>query len=231
MGINPAGDNPIIVPPDNIQSRWGEWEADLDASGEVAGDVLAETWALADSANQGMVALSGTRGYVQAYQSRNINAEWGIGDNWRDIPFESQHGDALGGSVTPNGRLRLHSAGLWQIYARIHAGSSGYGGTPGLVMLVRVHRPNGTIIHTSRVETHSHFTSNLSGTLINTWETTVETTFPTVVTEANCEISVRAYVGQWRWWLGGTRFTHLAAVKQSGEPIRVGEETVPDEQR
>lgn len=52
MGIKPSGDNPIIVPPDNIQSRWGEWEADLDAAGQVAGEVNLETWSLANSANE-----------------------------------------------------------------------------------------------------------------------------------------------------------------------------------
>lgn len=52
MGIKPSGDNPIIVPPDNIQSRWGEWEADLDAAGQAAGEVNLETWSLANSANE-----------------------------------------------------------------------------------------------------------------------------------------------------------------------------------
>lgn len=52
MGIKPEGDNPIIVPPDNIQSRWGAWEADLDAAGQVAGEVHLETWSLANSANE-----------------------------------------------------------------------------------------------------------------------------------------------------------------------------------
>lgn len=51
MGIKPSGDTPIIVPPDNVQSRWGEWEADIDHSGQVAGEVFAETHAIAESSN------------------------------------------------------------------------------------------------------------------------------------------------------------------------------------
>lgn len=51
MGIKPNSGDHVVIPPDNIQSRWGEWEAELDDKGEVAGEVLTETWALANSAN------------------------------------------------------------------------------------------------------------------------------------------------------------------------------------
>lgn len=52
MGIKPSGDEPVNVPPDNPQNRWGDWEADLRETGEVAGGASAQTWSLADSANQ-----------------------------------------------------------------------------------------------------------------------------------------------------------------------------------
>lgn len=51
MGIRPTGGTPISIPADNVQSRWGAWEAELDDKGEVAGEVITETWALANSAN------------------------------------------------------------------------------------------------------------------------------------------------------------------------------------
>lgn len=51
MGIKPTSGDHVVIPPDNTQSRWGEWEAELDDKGEVAGEVLSETWALANSAN------------------------------------------------------------------------------------------------------------------------------------------------------------------------------------
>src|SRR5699024_156821 len=51
MGIKPTSGNHVVIPPDNTQSRWGEWEAELDDKGEVAGEVITETWSLANSAN------------------------------------------------------------------------------------------------------------------------------------------------------------------------------------
>ena len=52
MGIKPTSGDHVVIPPDNTQSRWGDWEAELDDKGEVAGEVITETWALADSANK-----------------------------------------------------------------------------------------------------------------------------------------------------------------------------------
>ena len=51
MGIKPTSGDHVVIPPDNTQSRWGEWEAELDDKGEVAGEVITETWSLANSAN------------------------------------------------------------------------------------------------------------------------------------------------------------------------------------
>ena len=51
MGIKPESGDHVVIPPDNTQSRWGDWEAELDDKGEVAGEVITETWALANSAN------------------------------------------------------------------------------------------------------------------------------------------------------------------------------------
>ncbi|MDD2241459.1 MAG: hypothetical protein PHI93_12500, partial [Kiritimatiellae bacterium] len=50
MGIKPSGTTPIIVPQDNVQSRWGAYEASLDTAGSQAGEVFAETHAIAQSA-------------------------------------------------------------------------------------------------------------------------------------------------------------------------------------
>ena len=52
MGIKPTGGTPINIPADNVQSRWGAWEAELSGKGDVAGEVLLDTWSLADSANK-----------------------------------------------------------------------------------------------------------------------------------------------------------------------------------
>ena len=64
MGIKPSGTNPIVVPPDNTQNRWGEWEVSLDTAGQQAGEVFAETHAIATSANSvAATALSEARAY------------------------------------------------------------------------------------------------------------------------------------------------------------------------
>ena len=35
MGIKPTSGDHVVIPPDNTQSRWGEWEAELDDKGEI----------------------------------------------------------------------------------------------------------------------------------------------------------------------------------------------------
>src|SRR5699024_4600561 len=58
MGIKPTTGDHVVIPPDNTQSRWGDWEAELDDKGEVAGAVITETWALANSANTWITGTS-----------------------------------------------------------------------------------------------------------------------------------------------------------------------------
>ena len=76
MGIKPTSGNPVVIPPDNTQSRWGEWEAELDDKGEVAGEVLSETWALADSANKvASKALSDAQDAIDSSGEANAELE------------------------------------------------------------------------------------------------------------------------------------------------------------
>lgn len=49
MGIKPQGQTGVQIPPDNPQTRWEAWEADLKDKGEIAGKVFAETHAIATS--------------------------------------------------------------------------------------------------------------------------------------------------------------------------------------
>ena len=70
MGIKPTTGDHVVIPPDNTQSRWGEWEAELDDKGEVAGEVITETWALADSANKvASKALSDAQNAIDSSRS------------------------------------------------------------------------------------------------------------------------------------------------------------------
>lgn len=76
MGIKPEGTNPVIVPPDNVQSRWGAWEASIDVAGQQAGEVFAETHAIATSANSvAATALSEAREAIDASGAANAELE------------------------------------------------------------------------------------------------------------------------------------------------------------
>lgn len=76
MGIKPSGSNPVIVPPDNTQTRWGEWEVSIDTAGQQAGEVFAETHAIATSANSiAATALSEAREAIDASGAANAELE------------------------------------------------------------------------------------------------------------------------------------------------------------
>ena len=76
MGIKPTSGDYVVIPPDNTQSRWGEWEAELDDKGEVAGEVITETWALADSANKvASKALSDAQAAIDSSGEANAELE------------------------------------------------------------------------------------------------------------------------------------------------------------
>src|SRR5699024_7559147 len=76
MGIKPTSGDHVVIPPDNTQSRWGEWEAELDDKGEVAGEVITETWALADSANRvASKALSDAQAAIDSSGEANAELE------------------------------------------------------------------------------------------------------------------------------------------------------------
>ena len=109
MGIKPTSGDPVVIPPDNTQSRWGDWEAELDDKGEVAGEVLSETWALANSANERTDLLDPILDIGQAYMPTGLNFT-GTGR----LPFRSQRGPARGVLFENNG-VRLLGAGAWQV--------------------------------------------------------------------------------------------------------------------
>ena len=76
MGIKPSGSNPVVVPPDNTQNRWGEWEVSIDTAGQQAGDVFAETHAIATSANSvAATALAEAREAIDASGAANAELE------------------------------------------------------------------------------------------------------------------------------------------------------------
>ena len=108
MGIKPTSGDHVVIPPDNTQSRWGEWETELDDKGEVAGEVLSETWALANSANERADLLDPIMDFGQSYMPTGL----GFSGSGR-LPFRDQRGPARGVRIENNG-IRLLGRGCWR---------------------------------------------------------------------------------------------------------------------
>lgn len=129
MGIKPEGTNPVIVPPDNTQTRWGEWEASIDTAGQQAGEVFAETHAIATSANSiAATALSEAREAIDASGAANAELEalldpenenselwllqWQINENDR-LALE-RHQEAISANAADIATIRPHvTRSLW----------------------------------------------------------------------------------------------------------------------
>lgn len=113
MGIKPTSGDHVVIPPDNTQSRWGEWEAELDDKGEVAGEVITETWALANSANERADLLDPIMDFGQSYMPTGM----GFSGSGR-LPFRDQRGPSRGVRIEGNG-MRLLGQGAWQITCEV----------------------------------------------------------------------------------------------------------------
>ena len=105
MGIKPTSGDHVVIPPDNTQSRWGDWEAELDDKGEVAGEVLSETWALANSANERADLLDPIMDFGQSYMPAGLNFR-GTGK----IPVRRQRGPARGVVIENDGLRQIGRA-------------------------------------------------------------------------------------------------------------------------
>ena len=200
MGIKPTTGDHVVIPPDNTQSRWGEWEAELDDKGEVAGEVLSETWALANSANERADLLDPIMDFGQSYMPTGFNFK-GTGK----LPFRNQRGPARGVRIENDG-LRLLGKGAWQISCCVRPSWV----TPLSGTLVRVeircYSPNGTLY------TYQEFTT---GTIENH---SLELSADFVVPAPNYFVSAhvtRSASG--RQFFGGYAVTRLAAKRWSSE--------------
>ena len=139
MGIKPTSGNHVVIPPDNTQSRWGEWEAELDDKGEVAGEVLSETWALANSANERADLLDPIMDFGQSYMPTGFRFT-GTGK----MPFRNQRGPARG-VVIENDGLRLLGEGAWQISCTVFASWVLAISGVGVMVEIRCYTPTGTL--------------------------------------------------------------------------------------
>ena len=139
MGIKPTSGDHVVIPPDNTQSRWGEWEAELDDKGEVAGEVLSETWALANSANERADLLDPIMDFGQSYMPTGFRFT-GTGK----LPFRNQRGPARGVVIENNG-LRLLGEGAWQISCTVFASWVLAISGVGVMVEIRCYSPTGTL--------------------------------------------------------------------------------------
>ena len=139
MGIKPTSGDHVVIPPDNTQSRWGDWEAELDDKGEVAGEVLSETWALANSANERADLLDPIMDYGQSYMPTGLRFT-GTGK----LPFRNQRGPARGVRIENDG-IRLLGEGAWQISCTVFSSWVLAISGVGVMVEIRCYTPTGTL--------------------------------------------------------------------------------------
>ena len=202
MGIKPTSGDHVVIPPDNTQSRWGEWEAELDDKGEVAGEVITETWALANSANERADLLDPIMDFGQSYMPTGLNFK-GTGK----LPFRNQRGPARGVRIENDG-LRLLGKGAWQISCSIMASWVMQISGGAIWAEIRCYRPDGTLdtYQRHRTGTDSHHTIDFSADF--------------VVPEPNYFVSAHiTTAASARQFYGGWAVTRLAAKRWSSEFI------------
>ena len=200
MGIKPTSGDHIVIPPDNTQSRWGEWEAELDDKGEVAGEVLSETWALANSANERADLLDPIMDFGQSYMPAGLNFR-GTGK----IPFRRQRGPARGVRIENDG-LRLLGKGAWQITSDIRPSWIVSIGQSYVHAEIRCYAPDGSLY------TYQKFRTSLE------WEHTLTLGADFVVPDSNYFVSIHITdAASNRQFYGGWAVTRLAAKRWSSE--------------
>ena len=202
MGIKPTSGDYVVIPPDNTQSRWGEWEAELDDKGEVAGEVITETWALANSANERADLLDPIMDYGQSYMPAGLNFT-GTGK----LPFRNQRGPARGVRIENDG-IRLLGKGAWQIACCVQP--SWILAISGTIIKVeiRCYKPDGTLYTYQRFTTGSENHHSL------------EFSADFVVPEPNYFVSAHVTrAASARQFFGGWAITRFAAKRWSSQFI------------
>ena len=200
MGIKPTTGDHVVIPPDNTQSRWGEWEAELDDNGEVAGEVLSETWALANSANERVDLLDPIMDFGQSYMPAGLNFR-GTGK----LPFRRQRGPARGVRIENDG-LRLLGKGAWQITSDIRPSWIVSIGQSYVHAEIRCYAPDGSLY------TYQKFRTSLE------WEHTLTLGADFVVPDSNYFVSIHVTdAASNRQFYGGWAVTRLAAKRWSSE--------------
>lgn len=196
-----------------LSNSIGSWAGSFFSAGEAVKDTRDGMLDLAGRTD----LLEGVRGFCMAYQSLNVNAQWNLGTNTREMPFDKRYGPSLGAEIYGSG-IRLNEAGAWRIDAMVRANDTSFTGGDGALMDLIVYRPNGSEFLRRRYDAWpgQGIESIYGGS-------------PIVVEEPGYYIRVETWTGRWRWWSGGTLYTFLSAVKYDNRPINPGDQKVPDE--
>ena len=198
MGIKPTSGDHVVIPPDNTQSRWGEWEAELSDKGDVAGEVISETWSLAESANARADLLDPIMDFGQSYMPTGL----GFSNSGR-LPFRDQRGPSRGVRIENNG-MRLLGQGAWQITCEVKPSWIRLV-TRTIIYRINCYNPQG------KLHTYQEFTDDTSNEAH-----TVSFGADFVLPGSDYFVAVHVYsVGTGRAHLGGWASTRLVAKRWS----------------
>lgn len=194
--------------------------------------------------------LEGVRGYAAAYQTKNVytgyTQEVIPGFPWwtsnrvaqRMLPFGGQVGPSKGATVETNG-IRFDEPGLWLVFlmCRRHGGE-----TPGQTVswqdstdsrvYMNIMKPSGDVYSPKEISLANFAVRSDSNTRVgidSTIPMTVTASIPVVIPEPGMTVAISVKDTRARWWMGGTRFSMLAVVKQDSRTENPGQETVPSE--
>lgn len=129
MGIfAKGGNNPLPRPADTPQNRYSDLaNNDIAGGGSILGQVIADVKAVANSANDGVGAISDGMSDLEARQDL-LDPVMDFGQSYMPtgtgfrgsgrIPFSNQRGPARGVTIENNG-MRLLGAGTWQVTCEV----------------------------------------------------------------------------------------------------------------
>ncbi|MCK2200472.1 hypothetical protein [Corynebacterium callunae] len=213
MGIKPITGTQTPIPADNVQNRWGDWQADLEVTGEHVGTALEETYSLANSANESVALIP--LGYCAAWMDKNTY----MSTTSRKLPFNQQLGVSNGAEVdSANSCIKFNVTGTWTVSTLNNFTTSPLGDGGTIVVTVIVRNTDGSINSQWVInELHSGNGANVGSSC----------TKPVVISQPGMTLEVQAKGGTSA--LGGTIYSSLSVVRSSLRTDNPGSGTVPDE--
>ena len=218
MGIfAKGGNNPLPRPADTPQNRYSDLaNNDIAGGGSILGQVIADVKAVANSANDGVGAISDGMSDLEARQDLlDPMVDFGqsympTGTGFRNagrLPFSNQRGPARGIRIENNG-MRLLGQGAWQITCEVRPSWIRIA-THRIIYRINCYDPQGQLY---TYQEFIDYTSNEPHT--------VSFGADFVVPDPNYFVAVHVYnVGTGRAHLGGWAATRLVAKRWSSTYI------------